>query len=110
MAIEMMSISHCYCSDYMTKPTQFGDEPLFVPRLFLTISGDRWGDKMGEKLQFSKLKIKNLQKWVQFLMLEIMRFTSYNCRYYALLCKKLLAHAESTFPRTIDNQLNISVL
>ena len=27
MAIEMMSISHCYCSDYMTKPTQFGDEP-----------------------------------------------------------------------------------
>lgn len=23
-----MSISHCYCSDYMTKPTQFGDEPL----------------------------------------------------------------------------------
>ena len=23
----MMSISHCYCSDYMTKPTQFGDEP-----------------------------------------------------------------------------------
>lgn len=22
-----MSISHCYCSDYMTKPTQFGDEP-----------------------------------------------------------------------------------
>jgi transposase len=26
--IEMMSISHCYCSDYMTKPTQFGDEPV----------------------------------------------------------------------------------
>lgn len=26
-----MSISHCYCSDYMTKPTQFGDEPqIFV--------------------------------------------------------------------------------
>ena len=24
-----MSISHCYCSDYMTKPTQFGDEPKF---------------------------------------------------------------------------------
>ena len=31
MAIEMMSISHCYCSDYMTKPTQFGDEPNFLP-------------------------------------------------------------------------------
>ena len=26
----MMSISHCYCSDYMTKPTQFGDEPIFI--------------------------------------------------------------------------------
>ena len=30
MAIEMMSISHCYCSEYMTKPTQFGDEPQFI--------------------------------------------------------------------------------
>ena len=30
MAIEMMSISHCYCSDYMTKPTQFGDEPDYL--------------------------------------------------------------------------------
>ncbi len=26
-----MSISHCYCSDYMTKPTQFGDEPVLCP-------------------------------------------------------------------------------
>ena len=42
--------------------------------------GGRMGDKMGEKLQFSKLKIKNLQKWAQFLMLEIKRFTSYICR------------------------------
>lgn len=25
-----MSISHCYCSDYMTKPTQFGDEPYLL--------------------------------------------------------------------------------
>ena len=25
-----MSISHCYCSDYMTKPTQFGDEPYLI--------------------------------------------------------------------------------
>ena len=25
-----MSISHCYCSDYMTKPTQFGDEPKII--------------------------------------------------------------------------------
>ena len=33
MAIEMMSISHCYCSDYMTKPTQFGDEPQIVVSL-----------------------------------------------------------------------------
>ena len=30
-----MSISHCYCSDYMTKPTQFGDEP----EIFLVLTG-----------------------------------------------------------------------
>ena len=29
------------------------------------------GDKTGENLQISKLKNKNLQKWVQFLMREI---------------------------------------
>lgn len=29
-----MSISHCYCSDYMTKPTQFGDEPKIHHLLF----------------------------------------------------------------------------
>ena len=28
-----MGISHCYCSDYMTKPTQFGDEPYFFGKL-----------------------------------------------------------------------------
>ena len=33
----MMSISHCYCSDYMTKPTQFGDEPKILPILFLFV-------------------------------------------------------------------------
>ena len=38
------------------------------------------GDKMGENLQISKLKIKNLQKWMKFLMLEIMLFMSYICR------------------------------
>ena len=37
-------------------------------------------DKMGDNLQISKLKIKNLQKWAQFLMLEIKRITSYICR------------------------------
>ena len=52
---------------------------------------------MGEKLQFSKLKIKNLQKWAQFLMLEIKRFAIHIYRYYAFLCKKSLSHAESTF-------------
>ena len=36
MAIEMMSISHYYCSDYMTKTTQFGDEPVFAPFYRLT--------------------------------------------------------------------------
>ena len=33
----MMSISHCYCSDYMTKPTQFGDEPLFFGHDTITV-------------------------------------------------------------------------
>ena len=30
------------------------------------------GTVLGDNLQISKLKIKNLQKWAQFLMLEIM--------------------------------------
>ena len=28
--------------------------------------GGQMGDKMGEKLQMSKLKIKNLRKWMKF--------------------------------------------
>ena len=28
--------------------------------------GGQMGDKTGEKLQISKLKIKNLQKWMNF--------------------------------------------
>ena len=55
---------------------------------------DYLGDKMGENLQISKLKIKNLQKWMKFLMLEIKRIMSYICRWYAFLCKKSLSHAE----------------
>ena len=55
--------------------------------------GGQMGDKTGENLQISKLKIKNLQKWAQFLMLEIKRFTIHICRYYAFLCKKSLSHA-----------------
>ncbi len=38
--------------------------------------GGKMGDKTGENLQISKLKIKNLQKWAQFLMLEINRIMS----------------------------------
>ena len=38
-----MSISHCYCSDYMTKPTQFGDEPVIfddaAPCMFEPVRG-----------------------------------------------------------------------
>ena len=63
--------------------------------------GGQMGDKTDENLQISKLKIKNLQKWAQFLMLEIKRITSYICRYYAFLCKKSLSHAKSTFRRRI---------
>ena len=52
----------------------------FCPSAIFDYLGGQMGDKMGEKLQFSKLKIKNLQKWAQFLMLEIKRITSYICR------------------------------
>ena len=34
--------------------------------------GGQMGDKTGENLQISKLKVKNLQKWMKFLMLEMM--------------------------------------
>ncbi len=50
---------------------------------------------MGDNLQISKLKFKNLQKWAQFLMFEIKRIMGYICRWYAFLCKNLLAHAEA---------------
>ena len=49
---------------------------------------------MDDNLQISKLKVKNLQEWAQFLMLEIKRFTSFVCRYYVFLCKKSLSDAE----------------
>ena len=39
MAIEMMNTSTCYCSEYMTKTTQFGDEPkLFSLLAFIGIA------------------------------------------------------------------------
>ncbi len=53
MAIEMMSISHCYCSDYMTKPTQFGDEPVYY---------DEWINKWDSLLQNVKLCSHKLTK------------------------------------------------
>ena len=44
----------------------------FCPSAIFDYLGGQLGDKMGDNLQISKLKIKNLQKWAQFLMLEIM--------------------------------------
>ena len=44
----MMSISHCYCSDYMTKPTQFGDEPKKYSSFayfFLTQKSQKYAEK-----------------------------------------------------------------
>ena len=64
------------------------------PSAIFDYLGGQLGDKMGDNLQISKLKIKNLQKWAQFLILEIKRFTIHICRYYAFLCKKSLSHAE----------------
>ena len=52
----------------------------FCPSAIFDYLGGQMGDKMGEKLQISKLKIKNLQIWAQFLMLEIKRIMSYICR------------------------------
>ena len=52
----------------------------FCPSAIFDYLGGQMGDKMSENLQISRLKIKNLQKQAQFLMLEIMRFTSYICR------------------------------
>lgn len=52
----------------------------FCPSAIFDYLGGQMGDKMGENLQISKLKIKNLQKWTKFLMLEIMRFMSSICR------------------------------
>jgi len=69
----------------------------FCPSAIFGYLGGQMGDKMGDNLQISKLKVKNLQKWAQFLMLEIKRFTIHICRYYAFLCKKSLSHAKSTF-------------
>jgi len=44
----------------------------FCPSAIFDYLGRQMGDKMGENLQISKLKIKNLQKWMKFLMLEKM--------------------------------------
>ena len=41
------------------------------PSAIFDYLGGQLGDKMGDNLQISKLKIKNLQKWAQFLMLEM---------------------------------------
>ena len=48
----------------------------FCPSAIFGYLGGQMGDKMGDNLQISKLKIKNLQKWAQFLMLEIKRLTA----------------------------------
>ena len=52
------------------------EECFFCPSAILGYLGGKMGDKTGENLQISKLKIKNLQKWAQFLMLEINRIMS----------------------------------
>ena len=52
----------------------------FCPSAIFDYLGGQMGDKMGDNLQISKLKIKNLQKRAQFLALEIKRIMSYICR------------------------------
>ena len=58
----------------------------FCPSAIFDYLGGQMGDKMGDNLQISKLKIQKLQKWAQFLMQEIKQNTSYICRKYAFLC------------------------
>ena len=38
----------------------------FCPSAIFDYLGGQMGDKTGENLQISKLKIKNLQKWMKF--------------------------------------------
>ena len=38
----------------------------FCPSAIFGYLGGQPGDKMGDNLQISKLKIKNLQKWTKF--------------------------------------------
>ena len=52
----------------------------FCPSAIFGYLGGQMGDKTGENLQISKLKVKKLQKWAQFLVLEIKRIMSYICR------------------------------
>ncbi len=52
----------------------------FCPSAIFDYLGGQMGDKMGDNLQISKLKIKNPQKRAQFLMLEIKRIMSCICR------------------------------
>jgi len=52
----------------------------FCPSAIFDYLGGQMEDKLGEKRQIRKLKIKNLQIWAQFLMFEIKRFTIHICR------------------------------
>ena len=55
-------------------------DEIFCPSKKKCYFGGQMGDKTGDNLQISKLKIKNLQKRAQFLVLEIKRIMSYICR------------------------------
>ena len=44
----------------------------FCPSAIFDYLGGQLGDKMGDNLQISKLKIKNLQKWMNLYVLEMM--------------------------------------
>ena len=66
----------------------------FCPSAIFDYLGGQMGDKMGDNLQILKLKVKNLQKWALFIVLEIKQIMSNICRWYVFLCKKSLSHAE----------------
>lgn len=68
----------------------------FCPSAIFDYLGGQLGDKMGDNLQISKLKIKNLQKQTKINCLNKANYE----QYLQIICfslQKSLSHAESTF-------------
>ena len=73
----------------------------FCPSALFDNLGGQPGDKTGDNLQISKLKIKNLQKWMKFKCLKL-------CNLRAIFADSMLFFAKIYFPtqelRVVDTQ------